>query len=612
VSITLIDVKKEVAKIISDKILKEFSIKIDEEKIFNLFSQTKNSDLGDFCLPLFMISKELNINPSNLSNSMQQYLQNLFSVEKNLMIEKVSPAGPYLNFWVNKKEILLKLIQSNDFNLFHKDTLKDYTVVIDYSSCNIAKPYGIGHIMSTAIGESLKRCYEYLGSNVVGINYIGDWGTQFGKVLLAYELWGEQKELEEKGVYYLYELYVKIHKEEENNPDLIDKAKEIFQKLESKDEHYYKLWEKIKEISLNNFNQYYTLFGNTFTLTEGESKYNKKSIDDVIRILDLNQILKESEGAKVVFLNEIYKNENIPPCIIIKSDGTTTYALRDIAAILDRWQRFHFDEALYVINVSQSMHIKQFKGVLKELNFPFAEKIFHVAFGTMTFSGQKMQTRKGTILFLQDIFNEIYNQAISITREKNIAQNFEDTAKKLAVGAIVFAILKNQRIKDIDFDFSKVLNFEGDTAAYLQYTAVRINSILKKASEDLKIERSQISVSNDNLVESVNKFFFNVTKDVTKDLNQGKDENLKILKDILFELYRFDEVIDSVVKEKEPYLLSRYLLKLANLFNQFYVRVRILEGENQEIILKLKFIEKIGQCLKNGLRLLGIEVPESL
>ncbi len=505
---------------------------------------------------------------------------------------KIESAGPYLNFWLNKKIILSIFMNSAEFNPFHEKVLENYNVVIDYSSCNIAKPYGIGHIMSTAIGESLKRCYEYLGANAIGINYIGDWGTQFGKVLLAYQLWGNEIELEQRGVYYLYELYVKIHNEEEKDPELEQKAKEIFQKLEDSDHYYYKLWEKIREISLNNFSKYYSLFGNTFTLIEGESKYGKKNTEDVMRILELNNILEESENAKVVFLDDIYPEEKIPPCIIKKSDGTTTYALRDIAAVLDRWQRFRFDEALYVVNVSQALHIKQFKGVVKKLKFPFANNIIHVAFGTMTFSGQRMQTRKGTILFLQDIYNEVYNQAVAITKEKNIAENFEDTAKKLAVGAIIFSILKNQRIKDIDFDFNKVLNFEGDTAAYLQYTTVRIKSILKKASNDSKILNKDLKILIDR--------FFEL------DLSDA------ILGKIIFEIYRYEDIIESVVIEKEPYLLSRYLLKLSMLFNQFYSKVRILEGEKDYIAFKLKFVEKIAQILENGLKLLGIEVPESL
>ncbi|MEJ5273566.1 MAG: arginine--tRNA ligase, partial [Spirochaetota bacterium] len=420
---------------------------------------------------------------------------------------------------------------------------------------------------------------------------------------------GEEDKLEKEGVYYLYELYVKFHNEEEKDPTLTDKAKSVFQKLEDKDPYYYQLWERFRNISLENFDKYYKLFKNTFTLIEGESKYGKKNIEEVIRILELNQILKDSEGAKVVFLDDIYPEENIPPCIIKKSDGTTTYAIRDIAAVLDRWQRFRFDEALYVINIGQQLHIKQFKGVLKKLNFPFANNIFHVAFGTMTFSGQKMQTRKGTILFLQDIYNEVYNQALELTKEKNIAKDMEDTAKKLAVAAIVFSILKNQRIKDIDFDFSKVLSFEGDTAAYLQYTAVRIKSILNKSS----IEPMHILSSIDILKEKILKEKSSLADYFYQKLLDIEDKSAKeVVDQILFELFKFDQIIIDVIKEKEPYLLSRYLLKLAMLFNQFYTKVKVLEGENIDIALKLAFIDKIEKTIEKGLFLLGIEVPASL
>jgi len=449
-----------------------------------------------------------------------------------------------------------------------------------------------------------------MGANVYGINYIGDWGTQFGKVLLAYQMWGDEKKLEEDGVYYLYDLYVKFHSEEENDPNLLEKAKNVFQKLEDKDPYYYGLWEKFRKISLENFDKYYKLFGNTFTFIEGESKYSKKNIEEILRILELNQILKDSEGAKVVFLDDIYPKENIPPCIIKKSDGTTTYAIRDIAAVLDRWQRFHFNEALYVINIGQQLHLKQFKGVLKKLNFTFADSIIHVAFGTMTFSGQKMQTRKGTILFLQDIYNEVYNEALSLTKEKNISKDAEDTAKKLAVAAILFSILKNQRIKDIDFDFSKVLSFEGDTAAYLQYTCVRIKSILNKSQINLKEIKKISNIYKEKNIESsisnLGEIFYN--KFLIDENNSAKE----IVDQILFEIFKFDEVITNVVKEKEPYLLSRYLLKLAMFFNQFYSKIKVLEGDKEDIALKLSFINEIERIIEKGLFLLGILVPSSL
>jgi len=640
VKVNLYNIKEKISEILENYFLLSFSYNFSKEEILLNINDSKDFKNGDFCIPLFLFAKKININPANLSKSLELYFKKDIKekeVENNLnideiqnnkeldkdelkdrnnlelfskLIEKVESSGPYLNFWVNKKFILKLLLSSEEENIFHEKSLKGYNVVIDYSSCNIAKPYGIGHIMSTAIGESLKRCYEYMGANVYGINYIGDWGTQFGKVLLAYQMWGDEKKLEKDGVYYLYDLYVKFHSEEENDPSLLEKAKNVFQKLEDKDSYYYVLWEKFRKISLENFEKYYKLFGNTFTIIEGESKYSKKNIEEILRILELNQILKDSEGAKVVFLNDIYPEENIPPCIIKKSDGTTTYAIRDIAAVLDRWQRFHFNEALYVINIGQQLHIKQFKGVLKKLNFNFADSIIHVAFGTMTFSGQKMQTRKGTILFLQDIYNEVYNQALNLTKEKNISKDAEDTAKKLAVAAILFSILKNQRIKDINFDFSRVLSFEGDTAAYLQYTCVRIKSIINKSQIDFKkIKKTDFifKEKNDELSFSeIGELFY------IKFLCNQNDHAKEIVDQILFEIFRFDEVITNVIKEKEPYLLSRYLLKLANLFNQFYSKIKVLEGNKEEIALKLVFINEIEKIIEKGLFLLGILVPSSL
>lgn len=641
--VNLYYLKEKIAGILENFFLSSFSYNFNKNEIISSITESKDFKNGDFCIPLFLFAKKLDINPANLSKSLENYFksnikgiefeelqsineiqinkekdkeiktnQEKGSIEFHLIsqfIEKIESSGPYLNFWVNKKYILNMLLTLKEEDIFLEKSLKGHNVVIDYSSCNIAKPYGIGHIMSTAIGESLKRCYEYLGANVYGINYIGDWGTQFGKVLLAYQMWGDEKKLEEDGVYYLYDLYVKFHSEEEKDPELLEKAKNVFQKLEDKDPYYYGLWERFRKISLKNFDRYYKLFGNTFTFIEGESKYSKKNIEEIIRILDLNQILLDSEGAKVVFLDDIYPNENIPPCIIKKSDGTTTYALRDIAAVLDRWQRFHFNEALYVINIGQQLHIKQFKGVLKKLNFTFADSIIHVPFGTMTFSGQKMQTRKGTILFLQDIYNEVYSQALSLTKEKNISKDAEDTASKLAVAAILFSILRNQRIKDIDFDFSKVLSFEGDTAAYLQYTCVRIKSILNKAPINLKemqdlrnIYKENDELSNSNFGEI---FYRKFLVDDDKSAREIVDQ-------ILFEIFKFDEVIRNVVKEKEPYLLSRYLLKIAMFFNQFYSKIKVLEGNKEDIALKLIFISEIEKIIEKGLFLLGIQVPSSL
>jgi len=634
-----IEIKKIISSEIAVSIYKKYGFEEGVVSIFHSLSTPPKIENGDIAFPCFNIAKKIGEKPVDIARALcdefnpesikekKEAMEALFEssdfkidVEDFAsLIDKISIEGPYLNFHINKSKVAAYLLSSRLAIPFHDRFMEGYRIVIDYSSCNIAKPYGIGHIMSTAIGESLKRCYEFAGAFVAGINYLGDWGTQFGLVLLAFEFWGDEKKLDEGGVYYLYELYVRINEEQKNDASIREKAKEIFQKLEDDDPYYKKMWEMIREISIKDFQKYYTLFGNTFTHIEGESQYSKSSIENVVHMLELNGILQESDGAEVVFLDDIYPNEKIPPCMIKKSDGTTTYAVRDIAAALDRWQRFHFDESLYVINISQRLHIQQIKGVIKKLNLPFADSMVHVAFGTMTFSGEKMQTRKGTIKFLREIYEQVYQQALALTEGKNVSKDKEKTAKDLAVGAILFAILKNNRIKDFDFQFDRVLNFEGDTAAYIQYTAVRIKSIFKKAefaNSDDKTSDEKILARFTDKIKNDGEILYQVF--ITND--ESSDDIRNLIDSIILEIYKFDDILHNLLKEKEPYILCRYLLKLANLFNQLYSKVRILgvekesqaKTESDEETIRLVFVRRIYQVLEKGLDLLGISIPDAL
>lgn len=593
---SIVKIKDEISTTLLKTIKNLYNIDLSFDLIYSSLEIPSKKEYGNLSFPVFFLAKKLKKSPVNIVKEIhEEFTKNIFSQngkDENSYLKEVSYISGFLNFKFDNEKILINLLEeyiNNDNNFKISQFYKGFKMVMDYSAPNIAKPFGIGHLISTTIGESIKRMYRIFGSEVIGINYIGDWGTQFGKVITAFQLWGDNAKLQNEGVYHLYKLYVKFHEEEEKDPSLLKKAKENFKKLESFDPEIYNLWEKFKNISLKEFNKYYEKLNIQIDLTEGESKYNNESIQRVKEIIKVNGILEESEGAKVVFLNDIY-NEDIPPCIIETRDGTTIYAVRDIAALLDRWERFKFDRIIYVTGVTQSLHFKQVFGVIKKLNFPFKDRLFHIPFGTMRFRGEKMSTRKGKIVFLKDVYERVYNEALRITKEKNISENPEKTADALTAGALTFSILKNSRIKDIDFDFNNVLSFEGDTSAYLQYTVTRINSIIEKV-KDIKIDL--------NRLKKLFKIdFFQVFKE--------KYENLYL------EIFNFEQILLEASKIYEPYILSRYALKLAQMFNFFYTQEKVLVDNEEEKLLKIIIIMAIKNILEKTLHILNIPIPEKL
>lgn len=603
---SIVKIKDTLTAMLIDIINELFDEKLDFEFIYSNLEIPVKKEYGDLSYPVFSLSKKLRKNPSEIAQKIcEELLKRMKSIEstnKMHYIKKIFFISGFLNFKFDTEKIIKNLLIefiNNKFEFKIEPYFNGFKMVIDYSAPNIAKPFGIGHLISTTLGESIKRMYSELGAKVIGINYIGDWGTQFGKVITAFKKWGDYKKLEKDGVYHLYELYVKFHQNEKDDPELIKEAKENFKKLEKFQGDVYKLWKKFREISLKEFEKYYKKLFVNIDLTEGESKYNNESIKKVKEIIEINGIVEESEGAKVVFLDDIY-NEKIPPCIIETKNGTTIYAIRDIAALLDRWERFKFDRILYVTGITQYLHFKQVFGVIKKLNFPFKDRLFHIPFGTMRFKGEKMSTRHGNIIFLKDVYDRVYNEALKITKEKNISKNYEETAEKLTAGALTFSILKNSRIKDIDFDFDNVLSFEGDTSVYLQYTITRINSIIEKNKNDIKeyLNQEYINIEGKDVDNLFKTDFFNLF------INRYSD--------LYLEIFNFEQVLLEASRVYEPYIISRYAIKIAQLFNSFYATEKVLVDDIIERNLKIIFILMIKDILKKSLNILNVPIPEKL
>ncbi|MCX8058656.1 MAG: arginine--tRNA ligase [Spirochaetes bacterium] len=619
---SLVEIKDLLSIVIKNILFEEFSLEITEEEIYNLIEYPENPQNGDISLPLFQFSKLLKKNPIDLSQVLINKLNNNNIIKTHKYFDKIFFLSGYLNFFINKIvfENLFNNFIKNGFTIKITPFFKDFKLVMDYSSPNIAKPFGIGHLISTSLGEAIKRVYQELGAKVIGINYLGDWGTQFGKLIYSIKEWTNLSDFENNklNIYDLFNLYVKYHKEEEIHPEITEKAREIFLKLEQGDEEYLKIWEKIKNISLKEFHDIYKLLNIDFDFIEGESKYKEKDLKKILNILEINKILNLSEGAKVVYLNEVYNDKEMPPAIIVRSNGTSTYLLRDISALLDRWERFHFDRILYIVGVTQELHFKQVFGVIKKLNFPFKNRTFHVSFGTMRFLGQKMATREGNIIFLKDVFDKIYEKAYNLTIEKGISKNPEDTAKKISIGALNFSILKNSRTKDIDFNFDKVLSFEGDSSIYIQYTISRLNSILKNFFCKYQIDEfNQIKLNNNNGNLFKKELLYFIKKE-NIDLNETVKSVVnfiisnELFNSILKETLKFEDIILSAGKIYEPYIITRFTLKLCSLINTLYNKERIINEDKNESFIKIIIIYYINGILKKCIKLLNIPEIESL
>lgn len=547
---------------------------VSQEDIKEFIEIPPNKEMGDYAFPCFKLAKELKKAPQIIANELKEKidLDNL---------DKVEVAGGYLNFYINKQSLVkdtLTNINSKGTNYGISDIGNGKTVVIDYSSPNIAKPFHIGHLRSTVIGGALYKIYKFLGYNVVGINHLGDWGMGVSKTIAGYEMWHDEYDFSENAIDSILKIYVRFNKLEKEDPTITDKARNAFQRLEAGDEEVTKLWKWIIEVSLASYNKIYELIGCEFDSYNGEAFYNDK-MDRVVKILEDKNLLVDSEGARVVEMPE-----GTPPCIIITSAGTTIYATRDLAALLYRIENYDFDKALYVVGGEQALHFKQVFTTLGKMGYEkYADSCVHIPFGLiLDEDGEKMGSRKGNAITLEEIFNEAIEKSLSIINEKNPdLEDKEEVAKKVGVGAIIFNDLANNRIKDEIFDWKQILNFAGETGPYMQYTYVRTQSILRNAGE------------------------------ISKDIDYSKlldDEAIDVIK----ALKEFPTVIENAGAKNEPSLISRYLIDLAQSFSRFYNEHHIMCEDKATQNARLALTSAVGMVIKNGLGLLGIETPEKM
>ena len=555
-------------------------VKIDgvsEDEIYASVTVPPRRENGEYCLPCFKFSKALRLSPVAIADRLKAELT--LPPE----IESVQSVAGYLNFKLNRAYLAQSVLceQAAKGETFAPHASNGKTICLDYSSVNIAKPFHIGHLLTTAIGGSLYRIFTYLGYRAVGINHLGDWGTQFGKLVSAYKRWGNEQDVKVRGVTALNELYVRFHKEAENDPALEDEGRLYFKRIEENDPDAVRLFTWFKDITLEEVQKVYDRLGIRFDSYAGESFYNDK-MQPIIDELQQKGLLTESEGARVVDLSDL----DMPPCLILKKDGATLYATRDLAAAQYRHDTYAFDKCLYVVAYQQNLHFKQVFAVLQKMGREWARDCVHVPFGMVSLEGgASLSTRKGNVVWLKDVLDTAVQKAETIIGEKNPAlADKAEVAEKVGVGAIVFSALNTSRIKDMVFSYDKALSFEGETAPYLQYTHARCASILSKANY-VPANPPQVDWS------------------VLCD-----DESV----DVVTQLARFDAVVQDAAKAYEPCLLARYLLDLAQCFNRFYIDHRVVSDDKPTTDARLLLTACVKNTLKNGLRLLLIEAPTQM
>ena len=564
-----------------DIIAKEISkaTNISEKELESYIEKPKDSKNGDYAFPCFRLAKELKKAPPVIASEIKEKM----ILDENI-IDKVEVIGGYLNFYINKKLLAKEIIEAVDKNEeFGKSEIgKGKNIVIDYSAPNIAKPFHIGHLRSTVIGAALYNIYKKLGYNVIGINHLGDYGTQFGKLIEGYKLWGKEYNLDKDPIGELTKIYIRINELCKKDEKVLEQCRYNFKLLEDKDEYCTKIWEKFKDLSLKEFKKVYDLLGSEFDSWNGEAFYSDK-MPEVIEILQKTGKLQESQGAEVVNLED--KGIDTP-CIIKKSNGSTTYATRDLAAILYRARTYDFDKALYVVSYEQTLHFKQVFEVAKLLGLDkkYTDGLEHVAFGMVLLPSGRMSTREGNMIKLEDLLNEAIQRAKQIIEQKNPElESKDEVAKKVGIGAVIFNDLANSRIKDEIFDWDTALNFQGETGPYIQYTYVRTNSVLQKAG------------------------YLPKTDDINVDylIDEYSQNILKLI-------YDFEETLKQVTNKEEPSILSRYLIDLAKAYSNFYNENKIIvEDKNiQNARLYLTYI--VGKVLKTGANLLGMEMPNKM
>jgi len=545
---------------------------LDQETILNLLEQPKSSDLGDIAFPAFSLAKIERKAPQAIAADIAEKIDASH-------FEKVVATGPYVNFFLDKSQIsdqVIKSVIEAGADYGQQEEGQGANVTIDLSSPNIAKPFSVGHLRSTVIGDALSNIFRKMGYNTIKINHLGDWGKQFGLLMVAYKKWGSKEAVEANPIDELLKLYVRINAEIENDPALDEEGRLWFKKLEDGDPEATELWQWFRDESLVEFNRIYKLLGVEFDSLNGEAFYNDK-MDEAVQILEDKGLLKESKGASIVDLDDV----NLPPAMIKKSDGATLYITRDIATAIYRARTYNFVKNIYAVGQEQSNHFRQLKAVLKKMGFDWSDDMIHVDFGLVTKNRQKLSTRKGNIILLEPTLQEAISRAKAQIEEKNPElENKEEVARAVGVGAVKFYDLKTDRRNGYDFDLEAMVSFEGETGPYVQYAYARIQSILRKAN-------------------------FTPSADATYSLSDPESwEIIKLLQD-------FARVVKRAAENYDPSLIAKYSINLAQAFNKYYAHTRILD-ESPERDSRLALSYSTAVVLKEALRLLGVDAPEKM
>lgn len=546
---------------------------LTSEEISQLIEIPPKPEMGDFAFPCFRLAKSYHKAPPMIAQDLKE------SIGDQAFLSEIKVIGGYLNFYVDKAQYAQQIIDkyNNATDYGCSDQGKDKTICIDYSSPNVAKNFHVGHLRTTIIGNSLYKIFSKLGYKVVRINHLGDWGTQFGKLIVAYKKWGSREAVEEKGIEELMDIYVKFHEEAEKDDSLNDEARAWFLKMEQGNEEALEIWQWFRDISLKEFMRVYNILGMEFDSFAGESFYRDKTADVIKRLTD-DGLLKESQGAMIVPLGEY----DMPPCIVAKKDGSSIYATRDLAAILYRKATYNFDRCLYVTGLEQKLHFAQVFKVIELMGNDYAKNLVHIPYGLVSLKSGKISSRKGNVIFAEDLLRESINKTTSIIEEKNPdIPDKEEVAKQVGIGAIIFNDLYNQRIKDVIFDWNKLLNFDGETGPYVQYTYARASSVLRKIGEvpdtiDYTLLTDEASIG------------------------------------LLKEIERYPQVIKDAAERYEPSVIARYSIDLAHAFNKFYHECQINVEDETTKYTRTNVVKIARYIIKDALSLLGIQCPEQM
>lgn len=565
------DFRSEVAKIIN-KNLESLSI----EEIQEMLEVPSNTEMGDYAFPCFKLAKEYRKAPNAIAQELSEAL-----VATN-SIKEIKNLGGYVNFFLNKEVWIKESVENAldkgiDFGKSNFGQMRN--TIVEYSSPNIAKPFHIGHIRTTVIGHALHRLYQFMGFNTIAINHLGDYGTQFGKLIVAYKGWGDRDKIEKQPINELLKLYIEFHERAEADPSMEDEARMWFKKLEDNDPEAKELWQWIRDVSLTEFNRVYDMLGIKYDSFAGESFYSDK-MPKVIAEMEAKGILENSQGAKIVDLEKY----NMPPALIMKKDGSTLYITRDIAAAFYRKQTYDFYKNIYVVGTPQELHFRQWKKIVELMGNEWAKDCTHVQFGTVSLEDGTLSTRKGRVVFLEEVLNKAIDKTREVIEQKNPElENLEEVAKQVGIGAVVFQELSNSRIKDYQFSWERTLSFEGETGPYVQYTHARCCSILNRAG----IEPS-------------------------KDINYSLLANNEDAVNIVRVLDSFGDVLLRSVNRNEPHHVARFVLDLSQAFNKFYHDNHILSSEDEAKKAYISLTSITKNAIKNGMWILGMQAPEKM